>query len=293
MRRLVFLLLLSACLLVLVPPPLLAQDDEDIPPGPLKDLMDGLKRGDKEIRIDLLQSELDSIEHALSKDKEKGVAELEAFLAELRPKAEAKDANLGVTTAYTDAITLARRHRVRKIKDAYPMKAPEKGYALLDFELPRSGRWSYKPDKDARGAVFQQDRKGRTVRTISFQMFHKRLEYEYEGKVFDGSNVVMMAKAGTVAVAKQYGKIKKRYPVRKAKLNNHVRVASTFKIEGFLHKGGYCCTRAFFFRFKGDPDVTLSVSIRDLVESDRADPEAEAVIATIRPKPAAAKKPTK
>jgi hypothetical protein len=277
----VFLLVLP-----LLAAPLPAQDD-DIPPGPLKDLMDGLKRGDKEIRIDLLQSELDSIEHGLGKDKAKTIPRLEAYLADLGPKARAKGASLGATTAYTDAITLARRHKIRKIKDAYLMQPPEKGYALLDFELPRSGRWSYKPDKGARGAIFQQDRKGKTVRTISFQMFHKKFEYEYEGKVFDGSNVLMVAKASAVFVAKQYEKIRKRYPVRAAKLNKHVRKASTFKIEAFDAKGGFCRTRAYFFRFKGDPDVTLCVKVRDLVDSRDADPESEAVIATIRDKPKA------
>ena len=272
--------LLFALLLPLLP--VLAQDDEEFPPGPLKDLMDGLKRGDKEIRIDLYQSELDAIEHWLVKDRARGAKKLEEFLAKLRPEVKGEKPGLGATTAYTDAITLARRHSVRTIKDAYIMQAPAKGYWGLDFELPRSARWRYQTGKGARGAIYQYDRKGKLVRTISLQMFHKRSQYTYEGKSFDGSNVTMMAKAGTVAVAKQLARIRKRSPVRKARLNKHIRVTSSFRIEGIDGKGAYIATRAFFFRFKKDRDVTLSISVRDLVEGPPSSPEAEAVIATIR-----------
>ena len=271
--------LLVALLLPLLP--VLAQDDDEIPPGPLKDLMDGLKRGDKEIRLDLRQSELNAIEHALVKDRARGVKELEAFLAKLRLEVKGEKPGLGVTTAHTDAITLARRHKVRSIKDAYLMQAPAKGW-VLEFELPRSGRWRYEPGKGARGAIYQHDRKGKLIRTISFQVFHKRFRYTYEGKNFDGSNVTMMAKAGTVAVAKQLARIRKRTSVRKARLNRHIRVTSSFRIEGFDRKGAYVDTRAYFFRLKGDPDVTVSVSVRDLVEGTPPAPEADAVIATIR-----------
>ena len=276
--------LLTALLLPLLP--VLAQDDDEIPPGPLKELMDGLKRGDKEIRLDLRQSELNGIEHALVKDRARGVKELKAFVAKLRVEVKGEKPGLGVTTAHTDAITLARRHKVRSIKDAYLMQAPAKGW-VLDFELPRSGRWRYEPGKGARGAIYQHDRKGKLVRTISFQIYHKQFRYTYEGKTFDGSNVLMMAKAGTVAVAKQLARIRKRTAVRRARLNSHIRVTSSFRIEGFDRKGAYVNTLAYFFRLKADPDVTVSVSVRDLVEDTkpaRGAPEAEAVIATIRHK---------
>ena len=77
--------------------------------------------------------------------------------------------------------------------------------------------------------------------------------------------------------------------MRSAKLNKHIRKTSTFKLEGFDQKGGFCRTRAYFFRFKGDPDVTLCVKVRDLVDTKQVDPEFEAVIATIRHKPKAKK----
>jgi len=274
--------LLLALLLPLLP--VLAQDDEEFPPGPLKDLMDALKRGDKEIHLDLNQSELDGIEHWLVKDRGRGAKKLEAFMAELRPRVKGEKPGLGVTTAHTDAITLARRHKVRTIKDAYLMQAPAKGYGALDFELPRSGRWQYKPADGGRGAIYQHDRKGKLIRTISFQMFHKRSQYTYEGKSFDGSDVKMMAKAGTVAVAKQLARIRKRFAVRKMRLNGHIRVTSSFRLEGFDPKGAYVSTRAYFFRSSKDPDVTLSVSVRDLLEKRPPAPEAEAVIATLRQK---------
>jgi hypothetical protein len=274
--------LLAALLLPLLP--VLAQDDEEFPPGPLKDLADALKRGDKEIRLDLNQSQLNGIEHWLVKDRTRGVKELEEFVAKLRPEAKAKDAGLGVTTAYTDAITLARRHKVRTIKDEYLMQAPAKGHAALDFELPRSGRWRYVPGDGGRGAIHQHDRKDKLVRTISFQMFHKRSRYTYEEKTFDGSNVAMMAKAGTVAVAKQLARIRQRFPVRTLRLNKHIRATSSFRVEGFDPKGAYVSTRAYFYRSAKDPDVTLSVAVRDLVEKRPPAPEAEAVIATLRQK---------
>jgi hypothetical protein len=274
--------LLLALLLPLLPA--LAQDDDEFPPGPLKDLMDGLKRGDKEIRIDLYQSQLDGIEHWLVKDRARGVRELEEFVAELRPEVQGENPGLGATTAFTDAITLARRHKVRPIKDSYLMGAPAKGHGALAFELPRSARWSYRPGEGGRGAIYHHDRKGELVHTISFQTFHKRSSYTYEGKTFDGSKVALMAKAGTVAVAKQLARIRKRSPVRKTRLNKNIRVTSSFRIEGFDAKGAYVCTRAFFFRSSKDKEVTLSVSVRDLVEGKRPDPEAEAVLATLRQK---------
>ena len=101
MRRLVFLLLLL---------PVLAQDDEELPPGPLKDLADALKRGDKEIRLDLHQSELNAIEHWLVKDRERGIRELSGeYLSEYRTErvevdmvAEERAEYEAARTAFTD-----------------------------------------------------------------------------------------------------------------------------------------------------------------------------------------------
>jgi hypothetical protein len=272
-RRLVFLLLPLL--------PVLAQDDEELPPGPLKDLMDGLKKGDKEIRLDLRQSELNAIEQWLVKDREGGNKELQEFLKELRPEARKKDAGLGVTTAYTDAITLARRHKVREVKDEYLMQRPEKGWVLL-FELPRSGRWRYQFVEPASGVIYQYDRKGKLVRTISFHPYFKRSQYRYKKKTFDGSNVAMMAKATALAVANGLARIRKRSGVFKGRLNKHIRATSSFRIEGWLPKGAYVDTRAYFFRDKHYPDATLSVTVRTLVEGAPPDPEAEAVLGTIR-----------
>ena len=66
--------------------------------------------------------------------------------------------------------------------------------------------------------------------------------------------------------------------------NKHIRVTSSFRIEGFDPKGAYVSTRAYFFRSAKDRDVTIRVSVRDLVEKRPPAPEAEAAIATLRQK---------
>lgn len=274
----------SALAVLLLALPLLAQGDDEIPPGPLKELTEGLKRGDTEIRIDVRQSRLDSIEHSLQEDRAKGIADLREFLAELGPAAKAAEPEIGDATAYNDAITLARRHKVVDVKDAYVMSATPSQCGFLGFRLPMSGRWEYKDQKGAGGVIYQHDRKGRLVRTIEIRFFFKRFTYTQGAETFDGADVAMLAKAGMAAAVASLPKVTRRAGVYKKRLNDEIRVTSGFLVEGQAVDDGFVRYRSYYFNFKWDEEGSIKVGVRDLVDEPERDPEAAAVLATMEMK---------
>ncbi|MHC4930951.1 MAG: hypothetical protein ACYTGV_02005 [Planctomycetota bacterium] len=241
------------------------QEDDGFGPGPLRDLHKALA-GSREAQ-DPLQKRLRAIEETLKKIRTRGKRELEAFLLELRPEEDEAS-----RTAYNDAVTVARAHRM---KAEYRVRKVGK---RLQCAVPLGRRWKV-DDEGGLKVIHQLDRTGKFFRDFFFARYPRDGKCQIGGDSVDAGDLHALAKASIKETEGFLARTRVRKTNRQVRLNARFRSTPCFELGGVNKHGD---ARHFRCHFIKSEKAVYRLLIRTRGKYTNYDPEAAAFLESLR-----------
>jgi hypothetical protein len=223
----------------------------------------------------LLDRRLAKIEEQIVSDKRGAQKTLTDFLAELRPKVEAKEPDLVAATAYTNAVSVARATKGLGVKADYITRSVNVAASSLVLEMPVSGRWTYD-----NGMIRQYDRRGDRVRTFSFDTYSWDTAYHIGSTEFGGDNLKGLAQLDEINAEEMVVKITKRKKPERRRLNRRFTSAIYFEVSGFDDESDFLRWANYYV--KTEKRMSVQVSYLEFRDVKDLDAEAEWVLESIR-----------
>ncbi|MHC4941288.1 MAG: hypothetical protein ACYTHK_20355 [Planctomycetota bacterium] len=220
------------------------------------------------------QDKLASIRRLVKEDRKQAKNLLESYLKSLQP--QAFDPAAFSPTFFNDVVTLCKLESRLGVKADYRTREL-KFKNLVKFDVPEGNRRKWKS-----GTLYQYGSDGLLVRTLNFDRYDWDTVYVSEGKEFGGDNIKGLARQGEADVLTVVLKVKKRKNLRRKRLNRHIPHSQAFTIGGIDEDGDYLCFHYYYFKCKKTKMRTVEVSVLELGDIRKLDPEAKFVLDSIR-----------
>ncbi|MHC4959701.1 MAG: hypothetical protein ACYTGN_15155 [Planctomycetota bacterium] len=220
------------------------------------------------------RDKLAAVRRLVKDDKKQAKKLLEDYLKSLQP--QAFDPKAFSPTFFNDVVTLCKLESKLGVKAKYRTREL-KFKNLVRFDTPEGKRWKWKG-----GTLYQYGSDGLLLRTFNFDQYDWDTVYVVDAKEFGGDNIKGLARMGEADVQGVVLKVKKRKNLRRKKLNRHIPHSQAFTIAGIDEDGDYLCFHNYYFKCKKTSMRTVEVSILELGDFKKLDPEAKFVLDSIR-----------
>lgn len=234
-----------------------------------------------ELRGYLYDREQRHVVKMLASDRTAGKKLLEERLAALAASAGGRaNPPMIEATAYNNLVTLAKAEKKLGVNAKYLTQTVKLGSNVLEIEVPISSKWKW--TSGDLGTLYQYDSDGGLLRTVSFDTYRWDTAYTLDGMEIGGDNLKGLARLGEYDVLTVVVVPKSKKPVTRRRLNGHIPQCQVFEVGGLDEDGTYLKFTCFYFKAKEAKLTTFKVSVLDIAEVPKFDPEAEFVLDSIR-----------
>ncbi len=233
-----------------------------------------------ELRAYLSDREQRHIATTLATDRTTGKKLLEERLAALAVSLGSANPPMLEATAYNNLVTLAKAEKKLGINAKYVARTVKLGSNALEIDVPVSSKWKW--TSGDLGTLYQYDNDGGLLRTIDFDTYRWDIAYTLDGMEIGGDNLKGLARLGEYNVLTVIVIPKSKKPVTRRRLNGHIPQCQAFEIGGLDEDGTYLKFTKYYFKAKETKLTTFKVTVLDIAEVPKFDPEAEFVLDSIR-----------